>query len=236
MGAGSSEPVHNGAMTPRAEPLIPTTSERHEQGRALRKVVPRSELGAWDPAPDRADPIDVLEAQAASRVPELVPIRYGRMAASPFAFFRGGAAIMAADLATTPVTGLTVQACGDAHVSNFGKFATPERNIAFDINDFDETVPGPWEWDVKRLCASLHLVARANGFRRPRRRPRGAGSRLRVPGAHRVVRHASHDGALVRPHPRRRRDRPLPPPVPPRPWSATSARPAARTTPAPSPS
>jgi uncharacterized protein (DUF2252 family) len=153
-------------MTPRAEPHIPTSSERLEQGRALRKVVPRSELGAWDPVPDRADPIDVLEGQAASRVPELVPIRYGRMAASPFAFFRGGAAIMAADLATTPVTGLTVQACGDAHVSNFGKFATPERNIAFDINDFDETVPGPWEWDVKRLCVSLNIVARANGFRR----------------------------------------------------------------------
>ena len=105
----------------------------------------------------------MLEAQAASRIDELVPVRYGRMAESPFAFFRGGAAIMAADLASTPVTGLRVQACGDAHVSNFGEFATPERNVVFDINDFDETIPGPWEWDVKRLAASLHVVARQSG-------------------------------------------------------------------------
>jgi len=108
----------------------------------------------------------VLEAQAhgQSRVPELVPIRYARMAESPFAFFRGAAAVMATDLASTPISGIRVQACGDAHLSNFGKFASPERNLIFDINDFDETLPGPWEWDVKRLCASLHVVARQRGF------------------------------------------------------------------------
>ena len=105
------------------------------------------------------DPVAVLERQAATRVAELVPVRYERMAESPFAFYRGAAAVMAMDLATTPVTGLTVQACGDAHVANFGTFATPERNVVFDINDFDETDPGPWEWDVKRLAASLHVVA-----------------------------------------------------------------------------
>ncbi|MGZ4682151.1 MAG: DUF2252 family protein, partial [Acidimicrobiales bacterium] len=143
----------------------PTTrAEREEAGRALRKSVPRPSHGEWSPWSGRRDPIDVLEAQGDSRAPELVPIRYGRMATSPFAFFRGGAAIMAMDLATTPVTGLRVQACGDAHVANFGKFATPERNLMFDINDFDETLPGPWEWDVKRLCASLHVVARGHGF------------------------------------------------------------------------
>ncbi len=138
--------------------------DRRSTGRDLRKAVPRSAHGEWHPRPDRADPVDVLEAQAADRVPELVPIRYGRMAESPFAFFRGGAAIMAGDLSTTPVTGLTVQACGDAHVANFGKFASPERNLVFDINDFDETLPGPWEWDVKRLGASLWIVAHQHGF------------------------------------------------------------------------
>ena len=138
--------------------------QRHDQGHGLRKAVPRSAHGDWQPAAERGDPIEVLEAQAESRVPELVPIRYGRMAESPFAFFRGGAAIMAMDLATTPTNGLAVQACGDAHVSNFGQFATPERNVVFDINDFDETLPGPWEWDVKRLAASLHVVARGHGF------------------------------------------------------------------------
>ena len=148
----------------RREALPTTRAERSEAGRALRKAVPRSSHADWTPWSGRRDPIDVLEAQGDSRAPELVPIRYGRMAASPFAFFRGGAAIMAMDLATTPVTGLRVQACGDAHVANFGKFATPERNLMFDINDFDETLPGPWEWDVKRLCASLHVVARGHGF------------------------------------------------------------------------
>ena len=141
-----------------------TRDARHEAGRSLRRVVARSAHAEWSPAASRRDPIAVLEAQAATRVPELVPIRYERMAESPFAFFRGAAAIMAMDLATTPVTGLSVQACGDAHAGNFGKFATPERNVVFDVNDFDETLPGPWEWDVKRLCASLYIVARGHGF------------------------------------------------------------------------
>src|SRR4051812_40028057 len=141
-----------------------TWQEREEQGRALRRDVPRSTHGDWAPAAGGRGPIDVLEDQAEPRAAELVPIRYGRMAASPFAFFRGGAAIMAMDLSDTPDTGLQVQACGDAHVANFGKFATPERNVVFDINDFDETLPGPWEWDVKRLGASLHVVARGHGF------------------------------------------------------------------------
>jgi uncharacterized protein (DUF2252 family) len=119
----------------------------------------------------RADPVDVLESQARSRVPELVPIRYGRMAVSPFTFFRGAAAVMAADLATTPVSGLRVQACGDAHLSNFGAFAAPDRRLVFDLNDFDESLPGPWEWDVKRLAASFAIAGRERGLKR---RERGA--------------------------------------------------------------
>jgi uncharacterized protein (DUF2252 family) len=140
-----------------------TLDERKSAARLLRSSVPRSSHAQWSP-PRGRDPIEVLEAQAASRVGELIPIRHGRMAESPFAFYRGAAAVMARDLATTPVTGLSVQACGDAHVANFGKFATPERNLVFDLNDFDETLPGPWEWDIKRLCASLHIVARDRGF------------------------------------------------------------------------
>jgi uncharacterized protein (DUF2252 family) len=146
--------------------MTSTWAERRNAGRELRKTVPRSAHAEWTPPPDRPSPLDVLEAQGRSRVQSLLPIRYGRMAQSPFAFFRGGAAIMAMDLSALPVTGLRVQACGDAHVSNFGKFATPERNMVFDINDFDETLPGPWEWDVKRLAASLHVVGRQRGFRR----------------------------------------------------------------------
>jgi uncharacterized protein (DUF2252 family) len=142
-----------------------TADERREAGRALRADVPRSVHAEWDVEARDRDPVAVLEEQARTRVPELVPVRYERMATSPFAFFRGGAAIMAMDLATTPVSGLTVQACGDAHVANFGTFATPERNIVFDINDFDETERGPWEWDVKRLATSLHVVAREHGFK-----------------------------------------------------------------------
>ncbi len=142
-----------------------TAADRGEAGRARRADVPRSAHAEWDVEARDRDPVTVLEEQGRTRVPELVPVRYGRMAASPFAFFRGGAAIMAMDLATTPVTGLKVQACGDAHVANFGTFATPERTVVFDINDFDETERGPWEWDVKRLATSLHVVAREHGFR-----------------------------------------------------------------------
>ena len=127
-------------------------------------MVPRDSHAVFDPPPDRADPIGLLEEQAKSRVPELVPVRWGRMMVSPFTFYRGAALPMASDLATTPVSGLPVQACGDAHLSNFGIFGSAERRLVFDVNDFDETVPGPWEWDVKRLAASLEVAARGNGF------------------------------------------------------------------------
>src|SRR5262249_26875974 len=141
-----------------------TVSERSGLGRAVRSIVPRSAHGEWAPAPVRADPVGILEQQALTRVAELVPIRYGRMVASPFAFFRGAAAIMAADLADGPRTALTVQLCGDAHLSNFGIFATPDRRLTFDVNDFDETLPGPFEWDVKRLAASITVVGRQLGL------------------------------------------------------------------------
>ena len=130
---------------------------------------------------DRPDPLDLLEAQAATRLPELVPIRYGRMLASPFAFYRGAAVIMASDLATLPNTGLYVQLCGDAHLANFGGFASPERDIVFDINDFDETLPGPWEWDVKRLAASVEIAGRERGFDAKTRRAMVLAMRGRVP-------------------------------------------------------
>jgi uncharacterized protein (DUF2252 family) len=136
---------------------------RAQAGRALRKAVPRSSHAAWDPA-GRPSPLTLLEETDRHRVPELVPIRAARMRASPFAFLRGAPAVMARDLATTPVTGITVQACGDAHLLNFGLFATPERNLSFGLNDFDETLPGPWEWDVKRLATSLVVAGRTVGF------------------------------------------------------------------------
>jgi uncharacterized protein (DUF2252 family) len=133
-------------------------------GRAARRQASRAGHGKWQPAPDRPDPIALLQEQAKSRVPELVPIRHGRMLVSPFTFYRGGALIMAADLASTPDSGLVVQLCGDAHALNFGVFGTPERQLIFDVNDFDETLPGPWEWDVKRLAASLEIAGRELGF------------------------------------------------------------------------
>jgi uncharacterized protein (DUF2252 family) len=139
-------------------------AERAEQGRAARAEVPRSSHGEWQAPPDRPDPIDLLEEQATIRVPELVPIRYGRMMQSPFAFFRGAAYVMASDLAPTPTSGMRVQLCGDAHLSNFGGFGSPERALVFDLNDFDETLPGPWEWDVKRFAASLEISARERGW------------------------------------------------------------------------
>ncbi|MCB0862911.1 MAG: DUF2252 domain-containing protein [Solirubrobacterales bacterium] len=131
-------------------------------GKELRKKAARESHAEWDPAPGR-DPLKILLAQGKSRVQDLLPIRYGRMSASPFAFYRGGAAIMAADLAPTPVTGVMVQACGDAHISNFGGYAAPDRSLVFDLNDFDETLPAPWEWDVKRMAASAVIAARENG-------------------------------------------------------------------------
>ena len=142
----------------------PTVEERHERGRAAREQTPRSSHAEWAPAPDRPDPVDVLTAQDATRLQSLVPIRHGRMAVSPFTFYRGAAAIMAGDLASTPVSGLDAQLCGDAHRANYGAFASAERNLVFDVNDFDETLPGPWEWDVKRLAASVALAGRSNGF------------------------------------------------------------------------
>jgi uncharacterized protein (DUF2252 family) len=144
-------------------------SERAAAGKAARSRAPRSSHGDWAPAAGREDPIAILEVQASSRVPELIPIRHGRMAVSPFTFFRGAAAVMAADLAVTATSGLRVQACGDAHLSNFGVFAAPDRRLVFDLNDFDETLPGPWEWDVKRLAASFEIAARENGFKRRQR-------------------------------------------------------------------
>jgi len=138
--------------------------ERMAAGKALRVKVQRSHHGVWRRRHDRADPIDLLQASDAERIPELVPIRYGRMLQTPFTFYRGSAMVMAADLAHTPATGIRVQSCGDCHLLNFGGFATPERNIIFDINDFDETLPAPWEWDVKRLVASFVLAARTNGL------------------------------------------------------------------------
>ncbi len=138
--------------------------ERIARGKAARREAPRSSHGRWEPAQDRPDPIALLQEQGESRVPELVPIRYGRMLVSPFTFYRGAASIMAADLASTPRSGVTVQLCGDAHMSNFGLFGSPERRMLFDINDFDETLPGPWEWDVKRLAASFEVGGRDRGF------------------------------------------------------------------------
>jgi len=144
--------------------FVRTVADRRAAGRALRKEMPRSSHAEWSPASERPDPISLLEEQNVSRQAQLVPIRYGRMAASPFGFLRGAAVVMAQDLAATPVTGLEVQVCGDAHLSNFGVYATPERNQVFDVNDFDETLPGPWEWDIKRLAASVIVAGRTNGF------------------------------------------------------------------------
>ncbi len=137
-----------------------SADERRSAGKALRDKVSRSSHGGWKAPEDRRDVIEILHESNTGRLPQLVPIRFGRMAQSPFAFYRGAAAVMAADLASTPQSGLRVQACGDAHLMNFGGFATPERNIIFDINDFDETLPGPWEWDIKRLAASVVIAAR----------------------------------------------------------------------------
>jgi uncharacterized protein (DUF2252 family) len=161
-------PVHRYQLDTALGHLTP--EERAVRGKAARAEVPLESHAEFDPAPDRPDPIALLQEQGESRVPSLVPVRYGRMMASPFSYYRGAALPMAADLATTPVTGLAVQACGDAHLSNFGVFGSAERRLVFDVNDFDETAPGPWEWDVKRLAASLEVAARDNGFSGKKRR------------------------------------------------------------------
>lgn len=144
--------------------MITSRKERLQASKALRKEIPRSSHGDWQPAPDRPDPIRLLQAQDEGRLQKLLPIKYGRMLESTFTFFRGSAVLMAADLANTPTIGINVILCGDAHLSNFGLFATPERRLVFDLNDFDEAYPGPWEWDLKRLATSAVIAGRDNGF------------------------------------------------------------------------
>jgi uncharacterized protein (DUF2252 family) len=144
--------------------MMTARSERKQMGKALRQQVPLGSHGSWAPATDRPDPLALLQAQDKGRVKQLLPIKYGRMLVSPFTFYRGSAVVMAADLAGTPATGLEAVLCGDAHLSNFGVFATPERRMVFDINDFDEAFVGPWEWDLKRLAASAVIAGRDNGF------------------------------------------------------------------------
>jgi uncharacterized protein (DUF2252 family) len=139
-------------------------AERYQHGRALRAQTPRSAHAQWEPPSPERDPVAVIEESNAGRIPGLIPLRYARMSKSPFAFLRGSAILQARDLAGSPSTGVTVQLCGDCHVSNFGGFGTPERNLVFDINDFDETFPGPWEWDLKRLAVSFVLAARDRSF------------------------------------------------------------------------
>jgi uncharacterized protein (DUF2252 family) len=151
-------------LSPGAAQEAASYQQRRERGRAARRVAPRGSHAEWTPAPDRPDPVDLLETQARDRIQELMPLRYARMMASPFAFMRGAAIVMANDLASTPKTGIQAQVCGDAHLLNFGAYASPERALLFDLNDFDETLPGPWEWDIKRLAASFVVAGRDNGF------------------------------------------------------------------------
>jgi uncharacterized protein (DUF2252 family) len=167
-----SKGVTKGGRVKPAARVVPhlSVAERVARGRMARAEVPRSSHAEYTPAPHRQDPVALLESQAESRVPELVPIRYGRMLVSPFTFYRGAALLMAADLAATPDSGLRAQLCGDAHLSNFGLFASPDRRLVFDLNDFDETLPGPWEWDVKRLAVSFEVAGRENGYSRKERR------------------------------------------------------------------
>jgi uncharacterized protein (DUF2252 family) len=164
MGTSVEEPTPTTSQGNTTRDHRSTVAERRALGVAARQRAPRAAHAAWSPAADRPDPIALLQAQERTRAPELVPIRYGRMLASPFAFLRGSATVMAHDLARTPTSGLTTQLCGDAHIANFGLFGSPERALLFDVNDFDETLPGPWEWDVKRVVASAVVAARENGF------------------------------------------------------------------------
>ena len=174
--------------------------QRHERGRAARRLVPRGSHAQWAPTPDRPDPVDLLEAQARDRIQELLPIRYGRMMASPFAFLRGSAIVMANDLAGTPKSGIQAQLCGDAHLLNFGAYASPERALLFDLNDFDETLPGPWEWDVKRLAASFVVAGRDNGFDAADCRDGGASVRGLLPATDGRVLGDGGAGGLVLAH------------------------------------
>jgi uncharacterized protein (DUF2252 family) len=144
---------------------LPNLEQRWAMGKARRKLTPRAAHAEWRPLVNRVDPLTLLEQSSKRRIPDLVPIRYGRMLASPFTFLRGSPIVMAHDLAATPITGLQVQLCGDAHLANFGVYASPERNLLFDLNDFDETLPGPWEFDIKRLATSFVVAGRTNGIR-----------------------------------------------------------------------
>jgi uncharacterized protein (DUF2252 family) len=157
-------------VAPSRQVEVPSPEQRAARGKEARRRVPLESHALYEPSPDRADPVALLEGQAETRVPDLVPLRYGRMLVSPFTFYRGAALVMAADLADTPTSGFRTQLCGDAHLSNFGVFASPERRMIFDVNDFDETLPGPWEWDLKRLAASLEVAGRDNGFSAKERR------------------------------------------------------------------
>ena len=157
-------------MPKSVRPMVRGLAERRQLGIDARARVPLAEQATFDPREDRPDPVGLLEAQNETRDEDLVPVRHGRMMASPFTFYRGAAKIMASDLARTPNAGLTVQLCGDAHLSNFGLFASPERTLVFDLNDFDETLPGPFEYDVKRMAASFTIAARNNGFAKSDRR------------------------------------------------------------------
>jgi uncharacterized protein (DUF2252 family) len=163
--AEQSQPKVRSIADTRHASLGPSVQERMAEGKALRDRVPRTSHGKWKPPANRSDPVATLKASDHGRLAELLPLRYGRMLQSPFAFFRGAAAVMAADLAATPKTGYRVQACGDCHLLNFGGYGSPERRLVFDINDFDETLPAPWEWDVKRLAASVVLAGRQIGAR-----------------------------------------------------------------------
>ena len=181
-----------------------TVAERKARGKAERAEVPRNVHAGWEPPAMRRDPVDLLEEQAKTRVPELVPIRYGRMLVSPFTFYRGAAYIMAADLAGTARTGLHTQLCGDAHLSNFGAYAAPDRRLVLDVNDFDETLPGPFEWDVKRLVASFEVAGRDRGFDDKQRRTVNLAAGARVSRGDQRVRGDGQHGDLVLAHRRGR--------------------------------
>ena len=198
-------------MPPRARVAHPSVDERRARGKAGAERTPLSGHAGWAPAADRPDPVGLLEAQNPPASADLVPVRHGRMMVSPFTFYRGAAKIMAADLKDTPTAGLTVQLCGDAHLSNFGVFASPERTLVFDLNDFDETLPGPFEYDVKRLAASFTIAARNNGFTKARRARGDPGVGGGLPGGDGRVRRDGHDGHLVRAPVRGRRPRPRAP-------------------------
>ena len=193
------------AVKTRTEPMAvkrvahPSVDDRRARGLEARDRAPLSSHAGWAPAGDRPDPVGLLEEQNRTREPDLVPVRHGRMLVSPFTFYRGAAKIMAADLKDTPTAGLKVQLCGDAHLSNFGLFASPERRLLFDLNDFDETLPGPFEWDVKRMAASFTIAARNNGFAKADTRAATLRVGAGLPGGDGQLRRDGHHGHLVRP-------------------------------------